>query len=236
MPEDGGIKNENKTVGTHGEPSERNNPRYAVSIFIPQTVIDQYRANEKQDRASEKRRYRLEIAALIVAAFYAGVTWELWRNATATFEQNQKQFQSSERPWVGLIYLYHEGPVIFDSARGARVDVALTVENGGHSPAVNVFYFLQLVVAPNADDALQFMRANWCNRTKLTEVTNAFGQMLLPNLPDYDKTTITTVGPPVGNPPNGKYGIFLTSCIGYHDPSGDLLWVTQNPKTRTAIS
>ena len=81
MPEDGGIKNENKTVGTQGEPSKYDNPRYAVSVFIPQTFIEEYRANEKQNRAFEKRRYRLEKWALLVAAIYAALTYGLWRNA-----------------------------------------------------------------------------------------------------------------------------------------------------------
>jgi hypothetical protein len=99
VPEDWGIKHENKTVGTEGEPGEYNNPRYAVSIFIPQTFVEEYRANEKQNQAFDKRRYHLEIGAFIVAAIYAALTFGLWRAAN----KQVIAAQAALRPWVSAV-------------------------------------------------------------------------------------------------------------------------------------
>ncbi len=112
MQDDEGIKHENKTVGTHGESDQRDNQRYPISIFIPQTIIEEYRANEKENRARDKRRYRLEKIAVVVAAIYAVFTYELWnvtqQQATATITQaklaetNLALLQIAERANIDL--------------------------------------------------------------------------------------------------------------------------------------
>jgi len=113
VPEDWGIKNENKTVGTEGEPNKYNNPRYAVSIFIPQTFIEEYRANEKQDQAFDKRRYRLEKSALAVAAFYAAITLMLWLNAKSTTTIDQRAWIFPEGTTFGIVNEKASTRVIF---------------------------------------------------------------------------------------------------------------------------
>lgn len=144
MPEDRGIKNENKTVGTEGEPSKTNNPRDAVSIFIPQTVIEEYRANVEQNRAFEKRRYRLEKLALLVAAIYAALTFGLWRNAKITADQEIM----SNRP-----VMYHNGIDWLEKPPAGSLPktfkVKINWKNFGRSLAVTVVPAAHIFVRPS---------------------------------------------------------------------------------------
>lgn len=146
MPEDGGIKHENKTVGTEGEPSQRNNPRYAVSVFIPQTFIEEYRANEQQNRAFEKRRYRLEKLAFAVAAIYAAITFGLWRNAKVATQDATRQAIAAEaalRPWVSAVDAINiVEPLTLDFTQPNQTVLKYTLDiplkNFGKSPATKV--------------------------------------------------------------------------------------------------
>jgi hypothetical protein len=93
--QDEGIKRENKTVATCGEGDPHQAQRQPVSIYLPQTVLEEYRADQKESRRRDTFRKRLEIGALLVAAFYAVVTYRLWRTAIDTE-------RAAQRPYVSL--------------------------------------------------------------------------------------------------------------------------------------
>ena len=105
----------------------------------------QYRLEVRRyiwERRREQCRKRIEISALVIAAFYAGVTF--WLAILA-----REQLTYSERPWVGA------GPIDIAAkpTEGQPLTVKITLLNSGRSPAVHLISsaILNPVMMPRAD-------------------------------------------------------------------------------------
>jgi hypothetical protein len=138
--------------------------------------------------------------------------------------ESDRQFRLSERPWVGYTSLRNTGPIIFDKPRAAaHVNIHVTVQNGGRSPAISVISFYDLVLATSTEEAVKTINKEWCDRDTLTFFTGELsGTIMLPNIPDSYYDRVAASGPPVGKPTDGKYMIFLGACIGYRNQFGEL--------------
>jgi hypothetical protein len=135
MQDDQGIKKENKTVATCGETEAHDAQRHPISLYIPQTVLEEYRANQKENRRRDAFRKRLEIGALIVAAFYALITLKLWLTAKSTAEQTNEAFHTAQRPYVALGGRDGKiGELLNLTVKGKPI-ITLHFYNGGQSTA-----------------------------------------------------------------------------------------------------
>jgi hypothetical protein len=133
------------------------------------------------------------------------------------------QFRLSERPWVGLASLRNVGPVVLNRNQTGHVEIRVTLENGGRSPAIGVISFYDLIFARSPDDAVKVTNRLFCDRDTLTVFTSGLeGIMMFPNIPDSSYQRVTTNGPPIGKSTGGNYMILLVACIGYHNQLGEL--------------
>ena len=79
-----GLKNKNKTQSYCSKAKQGYEHSQTIVIDIPQTVLEEYRSNDKNNKRLQHRIYRLEWIAAIVAAGYAFVTFNIWRRSEAT--------------------------------------------------------------------------------------------------------------------------------------------------------
>lgn len=146
--------------------------------------------------------------------------------AIRTNNQSVAEFKLSERPWVDITEVRAKGPLVFDSAKSAHIDVEVTTVNGGRSAAVNEGSDLDLVMSVG-NVAVDRQNRNYCEPVVAPDVVVAhvWAQsiaVLLPNVPyPSEWPRLHTTDEPITAPTkDGQYGIYIAACFGYSDQFG----------------
>lgn len=212
MIDDEGIKREDRTAGTPGEPDQWESQRYPVTIFIPQTTIEEYRADQKENRNREKQRYRLEKVAVLVAAFYAAVTFFMWRTslqATNAAKASADAAAASVRAWLVLTDIdTDEG----SDPKTPEGDIHFI--NVGKTPATNILGYVEFRVpipGPNFNPVWSKCPSYVARRDPVL-ATNATSAIRIspPSSDQLTRDEITRLD-------SGKMDLFIHGCITYHD-------------------
>jgi len=117
-----------------------------------------------------------------------------------------------------------KGPLVFDSAKSAHIDVEVTTVNGGRSTAVNEGSDLDLVMSVG-NVAVDRKNRDYCEpalaHVFVVHVWAQADAVLLPNVPYLSEWQLKTTDAPV-TPPNkdGQYGVYIAACFGYSDQFG----------------
>ena len=159
------------------------------------------------------------------AATQAGAAMRSAEAAEKANRDNLAEFRLSERPWVDITDIRAKGPLVFDSAKSAHIDVEATTVNGGRSTAVNEGSNLDLIISVG-NVAVDRENRNYCEPTTPAHVAvfHVWTQsdvVLLPNIPFVSEWQLHTVNEPITPPTNdGKYGVYIAACFGYSNQFG----------------
>lgn len=134
VPDEDGIKGENKTVSIERKSQDQGDSRQAISILIPQSVIDEYRCREKAHRKAEKKGHCLAWGAIIVGTIYAAINLGVWLAMLASNRQSHHAFEAIKRPYVSLGRA--DGEVM--RFVGSSGKILMYFQNAGGGPARHV--------------------------------------------------------------------------------------------------
>jgi len=144
------------------------------------------------------------------------------RSAEAAEKANRNnlaEFRLSERPWVDITEVRAKGPLVFDSAKSAHIDVEVTTVNGGRSAAVNEGSELDLVMSVG-NVAADRESGRTCDPAFAHMFVQA-DAVVLPNVPFLSEWQLRTYyGPETPPTKDGQYGVYIAACFGYSDQFG----------------
>jgi hypothetical protein len=110
-----------------------------------------------RDASKKDRRFRLDIAAIVVAALGAGILW-----AQQTIMKGQlDEMQGEQRPWLSITGNPTVTEPLSSDPNGLRITITFLLKNSGKNPAVNAFVNLEASVSRRPDIAWQ---KGVCNR------------------------------------------------------------------------
>ncbi len=140
------------------EPAEDKN-KYQDWIRRTATRIsEKCRAGNNKEDARDRVKLAVEIAALLVAMFYASVTYKLFLATGESVAIAKRQLDISQRPWISFNASLGSDFRIRRKPDGgfAHTILKITLENIGHSPAFNIIVKMRLFadLAPRDPDGI----------------------------------------------------------------------------------
>ena len=151
---------EHKASDEHQDAPQKQNP--IAELIIPPTIINEYRTNNEDQKRKDTKRFRVEVATLIVISVYTAIAAYQgcqMRKATKAAENSanaaqiaantsikvaniaernikaaQEQFRLEQRAWINIVKAKYAEPLIANKIS----QIEITVINSGKTPALNV--------------------------------------------------------------------------------------------------
>jgi hypothetical protein len=131
--------NQNPSAGNEREPTnhETERPEQILRpiVDIPETVLEEYRANQKAQHRENRSARNIALAAVIGGWVYAGIAALQYCAMLATNRTAQTTLRVTERAYVNVQFVEPVEPLQLGSTREA----AIHYENTGLTPAKDLF-------------------------------------------------------------------------------------------------
>jgi hypothetical protein len=107
-----------------------------------------HETERKEDRGSEGHKIWLERFTLLAVVIYAGITF--WQGCLTreSIDNNSKQFQFDQRPYLGVLDYANRKEIVMET--GKKMSVNFPLANYGKSPAVHAQLAGKIFIGPNA--------------------------------------------------------------------------------------
>jgi hypothetical protein len=186
-------------------------------------------ANKERETPADKAAARTAYATIWIAIF----TIVLAVVTSLQLTEIRNEFRSSHRPWVDVVKMQPNGPLVFD-ADGAHVSVSFVLKNGGAAPASGVLIFgsklmIRETMPVMAEDIRRVIDCEPTAANGLAAASDMAGFLLLPGEPR--EVLEDTVDTPTRQlfPAFSAQEVWLPLCIRYKDDMGHahatgLLW------------
>jgi hypothetical protein len=185
-------------------------------IQIPDSILQEYRANQKQQEHDNKLNRWIALLAVLGAWIYAGIAAFQYSAMNETLKETAREFNISHRPWVSLLNHPEPTKLWFDDS-GPHVEVRFNLVNRGTAPAIAIVVNANLITREYWDRDEPFPE---CADDALATVVKERkgGDFLVPQM------KITTPEKPIiarkgEHPAISKKQVFLIGCLGYYDDS-----------------
>jgi hypothetical protein len=189
-------------------------------VDVNDSVLQEYRQDQKEQAANERANRRTAKWALGVAAGIALIgMWQARLTREANFT-GQTSLQLSERAWVGVTAIQDGTPDMQQYSNGktvpTNINADLTLQNFGKSPAIAAGQFLPVLWPFTGKTDFERVSQTACATAARNFQNKTTTQIIFPT----QSTTIRVhSGMPVKNKPagDGNRYLYVIGCVIYSD-------------------
>lgn len=160
-------------------------------IQIPDSILQEYRANQKQQERDNKLNRRIALWAVLGAWIYAGIAfWQV--------QEMRSSSANAERPWAGIGNVV----VIDKTIPNKPIKISAPIINGGKSPAIymTISQTFKLWATTRTDGSLPLhTEISTCTKPLPKWKDDLNGTVLIPGVVQYIEGTSPPISPVMFN-------------------------------------